>query len=244
MTMRIAQYLARCGVASRRKAEEFVRAGRVKMNGVRVLDLGRQVNPESDRLEVDGKAVALAQQHLTLAIHKPRYVVVSRNDPEGRDTIYGLIPPKFRNRAKELVHAGRLDYMTSGLQIMSTDGELINQLTHPSHHIEKTYHLTTNRSLSDEEMEEMASGVDIGEATTMPCRVRPLGTEELCRYEVIIAEGKNRQVRRMAEAVGARVARLSREAVGALTLKGLRLKPGAATELDAEQIALLTKPPR
>ena len=238
-TMRIAHYLARCGVASRRKAEELVRAGRVVLNGEAITDLGRQVDPAADKVTVDGAPVRLEATHLTLVIHKPVQVVVSRTDPQGRRTIYDLIPPAHASRARELVYAGRLDYMTSGFQLLSTDGELVNRLTHPRHKVEKAYHVTTTRPLAEEELVRLREGIDLEDGRTLPCEVRALRGDGPARYEFVLREGRNRQVRRMVEAVGARIASLTRTRVGGLSLATLALREGQAAVLDEAAIIKL-----
>lgn len=239
--MRIARYLARCGVASRRESETLVTAGRVCVNGAVVTNLATQVRPDTDSVTLDGKPLLLASAHLTLAMNKPVGVLVSRRDTRGRRTIYDILPPPFVNRARELVYAGRLDYSSSGLLIITTDGDLANQLVHPRHHVEKTYDAETSRPLKKVEIEQLRAGVVLGEDTTLPCTVKPLGPRgNGAVYRITLREGKNRQIRRMIQEVGARVVSLERIAIGRLELK--KLFPSGAqgvVELSPRQIELL-----
>lgn len=243
--MRIAHYLARCGVASRRKSEEIVSAGRVRLNGEVVRDLGRQVDPDEDRVEVDGRRVALHREHLTLAMNKPPGVVVTRDDPQERTTVYDLLPVEYAARARELVYVGRLDADTTGLLILTTDGEMANRLMHPRHHVEKAYRATIDRVLDDEDLELLREGIELEEFRAQPCRVtRKGGTARAAEYEVCIAEGKKRQVRRMFEALGAGVLALERTRIGALTLQQLGLGEGGVVKLAVDQVRKLEQDPR
>lgn len=237
--MRIAKYLARCGVASRRKSEEVVLLGRIALNGTIITDLGRQVDPQHDQVTLDGEPVVLAETHLTLALYKTMGTVVTRSDPQGRQTVYDQLPKQFVHRSSELVYAGRLDIQTEGLLILSTDGDLIALLTHPRHHIAKTYQVRLNRPLSPQALDQLRQGVEIGDGLTYPAMVTELpGNYPI--IELIIHEGRNRQIRRMIETVGGRVAGLERRAMGQLTLDELRLKRGKCCELSEDQISKLT----
>lgn len=240
-TLRISQYLARCGVASRRAAEELVRAGRVSVNGAVATDLGRQIRPGEDEVTVDGQPVRLAEVPLTIALNKPTGCMTTRRDPEGRRTVYDLLQGEAHARSSELVYAGRLDWDTSGLLVMSTDGELINNLTHPSRHVVKTYEVSVASTLSQEALHALRGGVDIGDHDTAPAEVRLIRPGFPPLYEIRIGEGKNRQVRRMVEAVGGRVLALRRTAIGMLRLETLKLQEGDYRALDENQIARLLK---
>lgn len=237
--MRIAHFLARCGVASRRKSETIVADGRVTVNGLPVLDLGRQVEPGEDEVCLDGKSLQLPKTHLTLVVYKPREVVVTRTDPQERQTIYDLLPVTYAARSTELAYAGRLDFMTEGMQVLSTDGDLILKLTHPRHHVEKTYHLRTNVPLAEEQLEELRQGVSLEDGATQPCQVRSFGRAERQTYEIILREGKNRQIRRMIDVVGAKVAWLRRVAIGKLELGSLNLELGECAELTERHIEMM-----
>lgn len=237
--MRISHFLARAGIASRRKAEEYVSAGLVTVNGTVCRELFTQVEPGRDAVQYAGKPVALAATHLTLALNKPPGVMVTREDPEGRPTVYDLLAKRFGARLGELVYAGRLDYMTAGLLILSTDGALIQRLTHPKHESEKTYVATVARELGKRELQELRSGVTLdGGEQTRSCEVDQISKAPPI-YRIRLREGKNRQIRRMFEAVDSRVEELSRVQVGALKLEDLGLKPGEARELTEEEMELL-----
>ncbi|CAN5265353.1 pseudouridine synthase [soil metagenome] len=237
--MRIAHYLARCGAASRRKAEEFVSAGRVSLNEEIITDLGRQVEPGQDAVTLDGKPLVLPSASLTLLLNKPPEVMVTRDDPQGRPTIYDLLPAEYQPRASELVYAGRLDYLTAGLLVLTTDGELVNHLTHPRHALPKTYEVEVDAPLTEEQLTLLREGVDIGDGVTLPAEVRVASKSREDVYSIVLREGRNRQIRRMIQAIGRRVVRLRRTAIGPLRADLLRLREGQIMELNAEQVSSL-----
>lgn len=238
-TMRIARYLARCGVASRRKSEDVVSAGRVTLNGEVITDLGRQVKVGVDQVQVDGKPIAPKQEHLTIAVNKPVGVLVTRSDPEGRKTVYNLLPAQFKTREAELVYCGRLDFYSAGLLIMTTDGDLAHQMMHPRHHVSKTYVVATNQELTEEEISGLQSGVEIDGYQTRDCEIEKLSARDNeYRYQMTLHEGRNRQIRKMIESTGKKVAKLERVAIGQLLLRELKLRRGDSTELTAEQLRL------
>lgn len=217
--MRISRYLARCGIASRRDSEAVVLAGRVKVNGVKQTNLATQI-AEGDHVMLDGRLLELPPEHLTLLMNKPLGVMVTREDPQGRQTIYDILPPQFASRTRELVYAGRLDYNTSGLLIMTTNGELANRLVHPRYHVDKTYRVRTDQQLTKESLQALRSGVTLEDGRTKPCVVKQLHERaDIHAFEITLQEGKNRQVRRMVEAVGGKVIELQRIRIGSLTLR-------------------------
>ncbi|MEQ8819850.1 MAG: pseudouridine synthase [Sumerlaeia bacterium] len=236
-TFRLGQFLARCGVASRRKAGDLISAGRVRVNGEPETDLSRRIDPRTDRVEVDGTALHFAvEESVTLMLNKPPRVLVSRDDPENRRTVFEFVPPKFRPIRDRLVYVGRLDYMSEGLLLLTTDGDLANRLTHPRHVVEKEYWLWTMRALAEEELAQLRGGMVLpgirsgAETATRPALVEALAQED-CLYRIVLREGKNRQIRRMIEEVGAGVRRLRRVRVGSLELGDLR--PGSMRPLTA-----------
>ncbi|MCC5876683.1 MAG: rRNA pseudouridine synthase [Candidatus Sumerlaeia bacterium] len=241
-TVRIAKFLSACGVASRRKAEELIRQGRISVNGSVISDLGRQVAAD-DAVMVDGQLVTEPNTTITLAHNKPLEVLVTSSDDRGRRTVYDLLPEKLKRHASRLRYAGRLDFLSTGLLVLTTDGELVNKLVHPRHHIAKTYEISTNMFLSQGQLEALRQGVDLEDGRTLPCEVRDLGhrKSEGHRYEIVLREGRNRQIRRMVEAVGARVARLHRVSMGGLSLRDLSLARGEFRVLDDNQVAALFK---
>jgi 23S rRNA pseudouridine2605 synthase len=228
--MRLAKYLASAGVASRRASEEIVRAGRVTVGGVAVIDPARDVAPE-DAVAVDGARVEQPQGRLVYALNKPAGVVSTARDPQGRRTVVSLIP----NVDARLYPVGRLDAETTGLILLTNDGELAHRLMHPSFEVEKTYRAeVANPPVRESALRALRKGVRLEDGVTAPARVRRLAPGVL---ELTIHEGRKRQVRRMCEAVGHPVRRLERVAFGPLELGGLR--PGAYRRLTEVEVAAL-----
>ena len=232
--MRISRYLARCGVAARRKAEEIVQAGRVRVNGVVETNLAARINPGADTVELDGAPLRLVEEHVTLMVNKPRRVVVSRSDPEGRRTIYDVLPEEFAALADRLVYVGRLDFFSEGLLLLTTDGDLVYGLTHPSHHVEKEYLAWLDRPLTPEEERRIRVGFKLEDGLTAPAALDRRATKRGILYRIVIHEGRNRQVRRMFEALGARVNRLLRVRVGGLALGDM--EPGKWKRLTDSEV--------
>ena len=224
--MRLNAYLARAGVASRRKADDLIKAGRVRVNG----EAGR-LNTfvgSHDRVEVDGRRVAKQQLAYRL-LYKPAGVVTTARDPQGRSTVVELVPSEPR-----VVPVGRLDADTTGALLLTNDGELAHRLAHPRYGVEKTYLVDVEGAPDDAALEQLRRGIELDDGPTAPARVRRLGPS---RLELTIHEGRNRQVRRMLEAVGHPVVRLHRTAYAGLTLEGLA--PGAWRELEAAEVMRL-----
>lgn len=239
--VRIAKYLAGCGVASRRNAETIISQGRVTVNNEVISDLGRRISPAHDTVSVDGTEIQPPDRHITLALNKPPKVLVTRSDDRGRTTVYDLLPRKWKKDGSRLRYAGRLDYLTTGLLILTTDGDLANRLVHPRHHVRKTYEVALERHLREEELDALRQGIELEDGPTQPCEVRPMGHRKSSghRYELTLREGRNRQIRRMMEALGARVLELHRFSMGALTLTDLSLAAGEFRPLDPSQIDAL-----
>ncbi len=239
--MRISRYLARCGIASRRKSEDLVLAGRVKVDGKVIHDLSTRVDVNISDVRLDGRPVGMTKRHLTLAYYKPYMVMVTRNDPQERRTVYDLLPRAFSNRKSQLVHVGRLDYKTTGLIILTTDGDLTNRLTHPSTKIEKEYFVVPEPRPNSEGLKKLREGVELDDGPTGPAVVEPINWEISRKqaYSVILRQGRYRQIRRMFEAIGCKVERLHRHRIGALTLTGLDLPPGKWQKLTPEMIEKL-----
>jgi pseudouridine synthase len=227
--MRLNAYLARAGVASRRGAEEFIRAGRVRVNG-EVAGLATFVEGR-DRVELDGRRVE--PEPLTyVLLHKPAGVVTTARDPQGRPTVVGLVEHERR-----VVPVGRLDADTTGALLLTNDGPLAHRLMHPRYEVDKVYEVDVEGEPSGEALEMLARGVELDDGPTAPARVRRIGPS---RVELTIHEGRKHQVKRMCEAVGHPVRRLHRASYAGLTLDGLA--PGESRELSPEEIARLHAP--
>ena len=224
--MRLNAYLARAGVASRRKADDLIKAGRVLVNG----EPGRLNTfvEATDRVEVDGREVA-KQKLAHLLLHKPAGVVTTAHDPQGRPTVVQLVPNEPR-----VVPVGRLDADTTGALLLTNDGALAHRLAHPRYGVEKVYEVEVEGEPDDDVVRRLADGVQLEDGLTAPARARRLRRN---RIELTLHEGRNRQVKRMLEAVGHRVTRLHRSAYAGLTLEGL--EPGAWRELEPSEIERL-----
>ena len=231
--MRLQKYLADCGVASRRHAEDMIRAGRVTVNGKTVTEMGSQVE-EGDRVTVDGKAVRLESVKRYIMYHKPAGEVTTASDPEGRKTVLD----HFAHLRVRLYPVGRLDYDSEGLLLLTNDGELTNRLLHPRNEVDKTYVARVGGTVTREQLKTLSGGVVLDERKTSPARVRLTKQEaDYCYVTVTIHEGRNRQVRRMFEAVGLQVLALKRVGFGPLTLG--ELKRGEWRDLTPEEIEKL-----
>jgi 23S rRNA pseudouridine2605 synthase len=225
--VRLGKYLAHAGVASRRAAEELIAAGRVRVGGEIVTDPARDVN-EGSGVEVDGASVAPEAREVW-AVNKPAGVVSTAREPGRRPAITELVDSEQR-----LYPVGRLDADTTGLILLTNDGELANRLTHPRYGVPKTYRVRLARPPSDRDLERLRGGVRLEDGTTSAAQIQRLGEREL---EVTISEGRKRQVRRMAEAVGNEVEALTRIRIGSLELGGLRR--GDARLLEEGEVAAL-----
>jgi 23S rRNA pseudouridine2605 synthase len=228
--MRLVKYLAHAGVASRRAAETLIAAGRVSLDGQVVTDPARDVGQDS-RVSVDGRLLEGPEQRVTYAVHKPVGVVSTARDTHGRPTVVGLVPA----RGVRLYPVGRLDADSSGLILLTNDGELANRLTHPSFEVPKTYRATLGGGpIDDADLARLRDGVQLDDGPTAPARVRRLGEHEL---ELTIHEGRNRQVRRMCSAIGHPVRELVRVRFGPLRLADLGV--GEHRRLSERETGLL-----
>jgi 23S rRNA pseudouridine2605 synthase len=221
--VRLNAYLARAGVASRRGAEELIRAGRVRVNG-EVAGLATFVEA-GDRVEVDGRPIAPEPLAYVL-LHKPAGVVTTARDPHGRPTVVGLV-----GHERRIVPVGRLDADTTGALLLTNDGPLAHRLMHPRYQVDKVYEVEVEGKPSREALARLAAGVELEEGRTAPARVRRLAPS---RIELTLHEGRKHQVKRMCEAVGHPVRRLHRSAYAGLTLDGLA--PGHWRELAREEV--------
>ena len=221
MEERLQKYLAECGIASRRKCEEYITQGKVQVNGKTITELGVKVNPEKDKITFEGKNVKQEERKVYILLNKPIGYVTTSDEQFGRDKVLDLV--KVRER---VVPVGRLDMYTSGALILTNDGDFVYKVTHPKHEITKTYTVTVKGIIKNEEGEQLRKGVKIDDYTTRPAKVKILKTDEekdISRLEITIHEGKNRQVRRMCESVGRRVIALHRSKIGNIGVKDIEL---------------------
>ena len=220
--IRLQKYLADAGIASRRKAEELIKQGKVYVNGKIVNELGTKVTPNVDEIRYEGKKVEIEEKYIYILLNKPIGYVTTVKDQFNRDSVMDLV--KIRKR---LVPVGRLDMYTSGALILTNDGDFVYQVTHPKHEIEKTYTVTIKGIIKKEEVKNLEIGVDIGEYITKPAKVKILKTDEeknISRLEITIHEGKNRQVRKMCEAIGHSVLALHRSKIAGIGVKDIPLR--------------------
>ncbi len=229
--MRLGKFIATAGAASRRRAAELVKEGKVRVDGRVVTDPAREVLPES-RITVDGKSVR-RQPHRYYLLHKPLGVISTAADTHGRRIVTDLVPQEAR-----VYPVGRLDADSSGLMLLTNDGNLANRLMHPRHGVPKTYRVVVEGAVSDRALEKLRGGVRLRDGRTQPAAVRRLGkVPGGTRLEIVIKEGRNRQVRRMCEAVGHPVTKLMRVKFGPLSLG--RLKQSQYRALTAAERKLL-----
>ena len=220
--IRLQKYLADAGIASRRKAEELIKQGKVYVNGKIVNELGTKVTPNVDEIRYEGKKAEIEEKYIYILLNKPIGYVTTVKDQFNRDSVMDLV--KIRKR---LVPVGRLDMYTSGALILTNDGEFVYKVTHPKHEIEKTYTVTIKGIIKKEEVKNLEIGVDIGEYITKPAKVKILKTDEeknISRLEITIHEGKNRQVRKMCEAIGHSVLALHRSKIAGIGVKDIPLR--------------------
>jgi pseudouridine synthase len=208
--VRIQKFLSESGIASRRKAESFIVSGQVLVNGKKAK-LGDKVDPEKDEVKVYGKIVQPAETKIYLALNKPKGYVVSKRDPQGRKTVFSLLPPELQGK---VWNVGRLDYDTEGLLILTNDGELTQELSHPKYEHDKEYEVTTNELPGESQLEHLRQGVKIATGMTSPAKV----ITRSGKVRITIHEGKKRQIRRMFNGVGLSVANLKRIRINKLNL--------------------------
>lgn len=230
--MRINKFISLCGIASRRAADTLIADGKVMVNGQVVKDLGTQVDEEKDQVVVDGVRARLPKKTTTIMFHKPAGCVCTKDDPQGRQTVYDFLPPGYHT----LKYVGRLDLQSRGLILFTDDGELLHRLTHPSYEIPRSYFVWTDRPLSEHAAQKLVDGVDIREEDADEEEIA-FATDiylEKGFAELVLTEGKNREIRRMMRAVGYEIRDLKRVSYCRLQLGDL--PAGEFRELTADEM--------
>lgn len=236
MAERLQKFLSRAGIASRRHAEEYIKKGLIQVNGQVVTEMGQKIEPEKDVVIFNGKRVLLKQELLYIVLNKPVNVVTTLKDPQGRKKVTDLLQGiKIR-----VYPVGRLDYQTEGLLLLTNDGQLAYRLTHPSYKVKKTYRVKAAGSIAPASIDLLRRGVRLDDGLTLPAEIKVISrVKGFTNLEVSIYEGRNRQVRRMCEAVGHPVAALQRISFGPLELSNL--PPGEYRILENKEVIALRK---
>lgn len=232
--IRLQKALASAGIASRRASEILIDEGRVEVNGKVVTEQGMRVNPDTDHIRVDGARIPPPRRHMYLVLNKPRGVVSTMDDPEGRPTLTDYLP-----RTKErLFHVGRLDTETEGLIVLTNDGDFAHRLAHPSYEVPKTYHVQAVGVMDNRTIKRLEKGVTLEDGPVKPDKVKLISrSQNKTLLEITLHEGRNRIVRRMMEAVGHPVDRLARTRIGPIRLGVLPV--GETRELSRDELGAL-----
>lgn len=220
--VRLQKFLASCGIASRRKCEELILAGKVEVNGKVINELGTKVNIQKDEVKYNGKIIKPEEEKIYILLNKPIGYVTTVKEQFGRDKVTDLV-----KQNKRIVPVGRLDMYTSGALILTNDGELVNKLTHPKNEINKTYNVTVAGIATEQDIENLKSGVEIDNSyITKPAKVKILkidNEKNISRVQITVHEGKNRQIRKMCQAINKRVLALHRSKIGNIEVRDLKL---------------------
>lgn len=239
-SIRLNKFLAQCGIGSRRKADELIAGGKIYVNGTRVNELGSRIDPEKDKVEYWGKQIKPFHILEYFAYYKPRNIVVTKMDPEKRETVFDALRKKGHDLG-HLNYVGRLDFASEGLLLLTNDGELIHALTHPRFKIKKVYRVKIDRVLTDNEKKMMVDGIESDGQLLRAGEIREIPSLTADRkqfwYEIDLYEGKNRQIRRMFEALGVMVGRLRRIQFGSVKLG--EMQPDEIRRLTEREIAAL-----
>ena len=231
--VRLQKYLSECGVASRRKAEDLIMAGRVKVNG-KPASIGDKIDPNRDTVVVAGKKIKKTKKNTYIMLHKPRGFITTLSDEMGRKCVAQLV----EDVGTRVYPVGRLDRDSEGLLLLTDDGEFANALTHPTHHVPKTYRVTVRPTITEEQITALTTGIEIDGRMTMPSEVRVIEKKEgRVVLEIIIYEGRNRQIRKMCDSLGLEVARLKRTQIGSVKL-GM-LQTGEWRDLTPDEVEKL-----
>lgn len=233
--VRLQKVLANAGVASRRVCEQLILEGRVRVNGVKVTELGTKINPETDKVSVNGNPVQLDASRVYLALNKPEGVVSSMNDEHGRPDLH-----QYSIRYDRVFNVGRLDIETTGLLLLTNDGNLAHKLAHPSFGVEKLYWAQVKGEISQQSLNKLLAGIELEDGVAKADKVRLLDSaKDLSLVEIVLHSGKNRIVRRMFDALGHEVVGLVRKQFGPILLGPM--KPGQVRELSKLEVAALMK---
>ncbi len=228
--IRLQKYLSMCAVASRRKAEELIAQGKVKVNG-KVAEIGDKVSPRHDTVTVSGRKIVANKKHYYIMLHKPRGFITTMDDEMGRKCVAELVS----DVGARVYPVGRLDKDSEGLLLMTNDGEFANHMTHPSKHIPKTYRVTVRPDVTEEMLTAFTAGMEIDGRITAPADAHIIEKQDnRVVLEIVLYEGRNRQIRKMCETLGLEVARLKRTSIGSLKL-GM-LHPGKWRELTEDEV--------
>lgn len=228
--IRLQKYLSMCAVASRRKAEELITQGKVKVNG-KVAQIGDKISPKHDTVTVSGRKIVGSRKHYYIMLHKPRGYITTMDDEMGRKCVAELV----RDVGARVYPVGRLDKDSEGLLLMTNDGEFANHMTHPSKHIPKTYRVTVRPDVTEDMLTAFATGMEIDGRITAPADAHIIEKQDnRVVMEIVLYEGRNRQIRKMCESLGLEVARLKRTSMGSLKL-GM-LPPGKWRELKEDEV--------
>lgn len=233
---RLQKILAQAGIASRRKAEELIINGQVEVNGQIIKELGVKVDPDQDEIKVDGVKVMIQTKKIVILLNKPVKVITSVSDPQGRKTVIDYIDIDER-----VYPVGRLDYDTEGLLLLTNDGELANRLMHPKYELDKTYEAVVKGIPTEKELDQLRQGIELEDGMTFPAEVNLIEKKgvQQAKIHITIHEGRNRQVRRMFQAIGFPVMKLKRIRYGFLTLQGI--SGGRYRLLKADEYCRLKK---
>jgi len=227
---RLQKLLSRAGIASRRKAEELIVAGRVSVNGKTVTELGSKADLAADRVKVDGRVLDEPKHYIYMALHKPKNVVTTVRDPQGRETVMSF----FKGLQERIYPVGRLDYASEGLLLLTNDGEFANKLTSPASHVTKTYLAKVNGTLTPDQEEEFRHGIPMHGRRTAPAGLKLIRKGENPWYEIRLVEGRQNQIRIMFKHFGFLVEKLKRVKIGFLEIGSL--KPGAYRTLTSREV--------
>jgi len=225
---RLNKYLADCGVASRRKCDELIKQKRVAVDGEIIQSLGYKIDETTAVVTVDGHKVSLVDKFIYFLLNKPRGYVTTASDERGRKTVLDLIPDKSR-----VFPVGRLDKESTGALLLTNDGDLAYKLTHPKYDVEKVYRVLLNQPITEKHVKKLETGIMLEDGVTRPCRVKVISKDK-CRVELTLMEGRNREIRRMLQALDYKVSKLKRIQFATLTLN--KLAPGKWRTLTKEEI--------